>query len=138
MTKTPPLIIEELENHSNYIYLTMLEHKKVKYLTIIENVVDGEIQAYVLDNLKAESIDQDWFFNIATKWFYSSSDRYPLSFEFTKTGNGSIVRKLLKTFQVSSVSRLIGKIFTYQTNAKPKIKRRRVTHPPAVDHIIKF
>lgn len=130
MAKTPPLIFESLQDHSNYIFLTLIEYKKVKYLTVIENVVDTEIQAYVLDNLSAEGIDQDWFLSVATKWFYSASDRYPLSFEFAKLGKGDVVRKVLKIFSINSTSRVIGKLFTYPLNAKPKVKRRKVNAIP--------
>jgi hypothetical protein len=130
MPKAPPLIFEELQDTSNLTYLTLIEYKKVKYLTVIENVVDEEIQAYVLDTLAAEGIDQDWFLSISTRWFYASSDRYPLSFEFAKLGHGDIVRKILKTFNINSTSRVIGRLFTYPINAKPKVKRRKVSVIP--------
>ena len=126
MAKAPPLLFENLEDHSNLIFLTLIEFKKVKYLTIIENVVDEEIQAYMLDQLHAEGIDQEWFLSVATRWFYSSSHRYPLSFEFAKLGKGDVVRKIMKTYNINSVSRVIGKLFTFAINAKPKIKRRKV------------
>jgi hypothetical protein len=108
----------------------LIEFKKIRYLTIIENVVDSEISAYVLDNLAAEGIDQDWFMSVATKWFYSASDRYPLSFEFAKLGKGDVIRKVLKTFNINSTSRVIGKLFTFPMNVKPKIKRRKVIPIP--------
>lgn len=127
MAKAPALTFENLEDQSNLIFLTLIEYKKVKYLTVIENVVDEEIQAYVLDTLTAEGINQDWFLSIATKWFYASSERYPLSFEFAKQGQSDIVRKVLKTFNINSTSRIIGKLFTYPVNTKPKIKRRKVS-----------
>lgn len=126
MAKAPPLVFEELQDQSNLTYLTLIEYKKVRYLTVIENVVDEEIQAYVLDNLAAEGVQQEWFLSVATRWFYAASDRYPLSFEFAKIGHGDIVRKVLKTFNINSTSRIIGKLFTYPINAKPKVKRRKV------------
>ena len=126
MAKAPSLVFENLEDTSNLTYLTLIEYKKVRYLTVIENVVDDEIQAYVLDSLAAEGVEQEWFLSIATKWFYASSERYPLSFEFAKLGHGDIVRKVLKTFNINSTSRIIGKLFTFPVNAKPKIKRRKV------------
>jgi hypothetical protein len=130
MAKAPPLIFEELQDQNNLLFLTLIEFKKVKYLTIIENVVDSEIQAYMLDNLVAEGIDQEWFLSVATRWFYASSSRYPLSFEFAKLGKGDVVRKILKTFNINSMSRVIGKLFTYPVNAKPKVKRRKVVPIP--------
>lgn len=130
MAKAPPLVFEELQDQSNLTFLTLIEYKKVKYLTVIENVIDEEIQAYVLDTLAAEGVQQEWFLSVATKWFYSSSERYPLSFEFAKLGHGDVVRKVLKTFNINSTSRIIGKLFTYPINTKPKVKRRKVTVIP--------
>lgn len=130
MSKAPPLVFETLESPENFSYLTLIEYKKVKYLTVIENVVDEEIQAYVLDNLAAEGVDQEWFLSVATRWFYAASERYPLSFEFAKLGQGDVVRKVLKTFNINSTSRIIGKLFTYPMNAKPKVKRRKVNAIP--------
>lgn len=130
MAKAPPLVFEQLQDQSNLTYLTLIEYKKVKYLTVIENVVDEEIQAYVLDNLAAEGVDQEWFLSVATRWFYSASERYPLSFEFAKIGQGDVVRKVLKTFNINSTSRVIGKLFTYPMNTKPKVKRRKVNAIP--------
>lgn len=131
MAKAHPLIFEELQNNQNLLFLTLIEYKKVRYLTIVENVIDTEIQAYILDNLSAEGIDSDWFLSVATKWFYSASDRYPLSFEFSKLGKGDVVRKTLKTFNINSTSRVIGKLFQYNLNDKPKIKRRKVIPIPS-------
>jgi hypothetical protein len=126
MAKTPPLVFETIQNDLNYQFLTLIEYKRVKYLTVVENVLNNEIHAYVLDNLAAEGLDQQWFLSVATRWFYAASDRYPLSFEFTKFGRGDAVKKVLKTFNINSTSRVIGKLFVYETSAKPKIKRRKV------------
>ena len=128
MPKSPALVFEQLEDPKNLLYCTLIEYKRTKFLVVIENVVDDEIQAYVLDSLAAENVDQEWFLHIATKWFYSSSHKYPLSFEFAKMGHGDIVRKILKTFNVNSVSRVIGKLFVYNMNSKPKVKRRKAVH----------
>lgn len=126
MAKAPPLIFEEIQNELNCIFLTLIEYKKVKYLTVVENVVDDEIQAYVLDTLQAEGVDPNWFMSVAIKWFYSASDRYPLSFEFAKLGMGEVVKRSIRTFNINATSRVIGKLFIYNINAKPKVKRRKV------------
>ena len=126
MPKIPPLVFEHVEEELNYVFLTLIEYKRVKYLTIVENLIDDEIHAYSLDNLTAEGIDYNWFMGVAIRWFYSASDRYPLSFEFTKIGQGDIVKKVLKTFNINSASRIIGKLFVYNTQVKPKIRRRKI------------
>lgn len=136
MSKTiPPLIFEDLQDPSNLQFITLIEYKRAKYLTIVENVVEEEIQAYVLDNLNAEGIDQDWFMQVATRWFYAASERYPLSFEFAKLGRSDVVKKTLKTFNTTSVSRVIGKLFTYKINVKPKVKRRKVVAAPETPEV---
>lgn len=126
MSKTPPLVFEDLEDEMNHLFLALIEYKRIKYLTVVENVVNDEIHAYVLDNLAAEGLDQQWFMSVATRWFYSASERYPLSFEFTKLGEGDVIKKVLKTFNINSTSRVIGKLFVYDMSTKPKVKRRKV------------
>lgn len=136
MAKAPPLVFEQLEDVQNLQYLTLIDYKRTKYLTVIENVVDDEIHAYVLDNLAAEGIDQEWFLSVATIWFYGASDKYPLSFEFAKLKQSQVVMKVLKTFNLNSTSRVIGKIFTYPINAKPKIKRRKATFVQEIENVV--
>jgi hypothetical protein len=130
MAKAPPLVFEELESELNYTFCTLIEYKRVRYLTIVENVIDDEIHAYVLDTLAAEDVDPTWFMSVATRWFYSASDRYPLSFEFAKLGQGEVIKKALKTFNINSTSRVIGKLFKFDVNAKPKVRRRKVQALP--------
>lgn len=127
---TSTLKIEMLQNENNLLFLTLIEHKKQRYLTVIENIVGNEIQAYVLDNLDAEGIDQDWFMSVATKWFYAASERYPLSFEFTKLGRPDVPQKILKTFSILATGRMIGKPFSYPLGKRAKVKRRKVTLTP--------
>jgi len=135
MIKPPPLVFEELQTDLNYIFLTLIEYKKVKYLTIVENMVGDEIQAYALDTLEAEGVDLGWFMSIATRWFYSASEKYPLSFEFAKLGMGDIVKKGIKTFNINATSRVIGKLFTYNVSGKPKVRRRKVQYAPELDTV---
>lgn len=130
MPKAPPLVFEELQDELNYVFLTLIEFKRVKYLTVVENVIDDEIHAYVLDTLAAEEVDPVWFLSVATRWFYSASERYPLSFEFAKLGQGDVIKKALKTFNINSTSRVIGKLFKFDMNAKPKVRRRKVQSIP--------
>jgi hypothetical protein len=135
MSKTPPLVFEHLEDELNYAFLTLIEYKRVRYLTVVENVVNDEIHAYVLDNLAAEGLDQQWFISVTTRWFYGASDRYPLSFEFTKLGEGDVIKKVMKTFNINSTSRVIGKLFVFDTGVKPKVKRRKVQQQAESDTV---
>lgn len=127
----PPLILEELQDKANFLYLTLLEYKKERYLTIIDNIRGSDISAFVLDYSGAENIDMNWLLSVANIWYYKSSDKYPLSFEFAKLGVKNKVAPILRTFNLDYVSRMIGKIFVYDIDAKPKIKRKRVQIIPS-------
>ena len=129
--KIPSLVLENVdETQLNNAYLTLIIYKKKKYLVIVDNVSDEEIAAFVLDHAEAEGVDLNWFISVCNLWFYKSSDKYPLSFEFAKLGNLEKVKCLLKTFNVSSISRIVGRIFMYNINAKPKVKRRKIVPVP--------
>lgn len=127
----PPLILEELQDKANYLYLTLIEYKKERYLAVIDNIRGSDISAFVLDYADAENIDMKWFLSIANIWYYKSSDKYPLSFEFAKIGVKNKVTPIMRTFNLDYVSRMIGKIFVYDIDAKPKIKRKRVSVIPS-------
>ena len=124
--KIPPLILEHTYNRSNLIFLTMVEYKRENYLVIVDNITDDELTGFILDSAEAEHIDVGDILNIAIKWFYSASDKYPLSVEFSKHGLSGYVAPILKSFNTQYVSRIIGKCFSYDVNKKPKIKRKKV------------
>ncbi len=96
----PPLVLEELQDRANMLYLTLLEYKKEKYLTIIDNVQGSVITAFVLDQADAENIDVSWMLGIANIWYYKSSDKYPLSYEFARLGTKNKVAPIIKTFNL--------------------------------------
>lgn len=127
----PPLVLEEIQDRANHLYLTLIEYKKEKYLTIIDNISGSDISAFVLDVAAAEDVDLAWFLSIANIWYYKSSEKYPLSFEFAKLGVKNKITPILRTFNIDYVSRMIGKIFVYDIDSKPRIKRKRVNLIPS-------
>lgn len=127
---SPPLVIEEVQDSVNHMYISLLEYKRQHYVVIIDNITDTEISAYVLDYANAEDISVANLLTTTTKWYYESSERYPLSFEFAKNGLAKHLSPLRRTFKKDYVSRLIGKVFSYEIETKPKIKRKRVQKIP--------
>ncbi len=128
--KIPPLILENLDSNDNHAYLTLILYKKQKYLVVVDNIVNEEISAFVLDILETEDIDVNWFLSVCNLWFYASSEKYPLSFEFAKLGQLDKVKRIIKTFNINSVSRIVGRIFMYNIQNKPKVKRRKIIPVP--------
>lgn len=136
--KIPPLIIEHFADTSNLCFISLIEYKRENYLGIIDNITDTELNVFVLSHAKSDVIGAEDFLRFAVRWFYKSSGKYPLSFEFARLGLSNKIQPLYKTFDLSYVSRVIGKPFIFESlNAATKIKRRRVVDVP--DYVeIKF
>jgi hypothetical protein len=129
--KIPPLIIEHFTDTSNLCFISLIEYKRDHYFGIIDNITDTELNAFILSHAKPEIIDIDTFIKFAIRWFYKSSGKYPLSFEFAKHGLTTRVQPLIKTFDLSYVSRVVGKPFIFEDlNTTTRIKRRRVQELP--------
>jgi hypothetical protein len=128
--RIPELKIELLNDRGNYLYMSLVEYKREQYLCIIDSVKEYEIGAYVLDYAEQENIDLQKLFQLATFWFYSNSDNYPLSVQFAKSGLTQWVAPIYKTFDTSYVSRIVGQAFFYKNIDNTKVKRRRVVPIP--------
>jgi hypothetical protein len=112
-------------------FLSVIEFRRENYLVIIDNINDDEVGAYVLDYAQQEGMNIKDLLSVITLWFYRGSERYPLSFEFSRLGIASRTTKIYKTFELAHVTRLIGRDFRYDLNSIPKVKRRRVNKIPA-------
>ncbi len=133
MTKrrVPNLIVEYAEDQGNLFLLSVISYRKEEYLTVIDNVTDDEVTAYVLDFAQQEGIDLQLLLSVITRWFYSASHRYPLSFEFSRLGISSMTNRIHRTFETVHVSRLIGKDFRFNFDGPTKTKRRKANRIPA-------
>ncbi len=129
--KIPPLIIEHFADTSNLCFISLTEYKRENYLGVIDNITDTELNAFILSHAKPEVIEAEDFLRFAVRWFYKSSGKYPLSFEFARLGLSNKIQPLYKTFDLGYVSRVVGKPFIFDNlNASTKIKRRRVVQVP--------
>lgn len=129
--KIPGLVVERAEDQGNYYFLSVLEYRRENYLVVVDNISDEEVNAFVLDYAQQEGIDLKQLMSIITLWFYRGSGRYPLSFEFSRLGIAQRTNRIMKTFELVHVTRLIGKDFVYDLQDPPKVRRRRVSKIPA-------
>lgn len=129
--KVPNLIVEFASDSGTMFFLSVLEYRRENYLVIVDNVSSEEIGAYVLDFAQQERLDVRQLMTIVTRWFYSGSSSYPLSFEFSKLGISPLANRIYKTFELAHVTRLIGYDFRYDLETPPKIRRRRASLIPA-------
>lgn len=134
--KIPPLIVEYFADTSNSCFISLIEYKRENYIGIIDNITDTELSAFILSHAKPEVLDVDEFLQFAVRWFYKSSKKYPLSFEFARLGLSKKIQPIYKTFDLGYVSRVIGQPFIFEDlNAGTKIKRRRVIQVPELVEI---
>lgn len=128
--KIPSLIIEHVSDRGNLNMLSMLEHRRDRYLVIVDNIDEDNITAYVLDYAQQESIDLSLFIKIAEEWLEKSNGEYPLSFELSRRGLTEATRRIYKTFDLAYVTRLVGRAFSFDLTTPIRIRRRRATKIP--------
>jgi hypothetical protein len=109
----------------------MLEHRRERYLVIIDNIDDEIITAYVLDYAQQEGVDLITFINLAEHWLKASDGKYPLSFELSRLGLTNTARRIYKTFDMAYVTRLVGRSFSYDLTTPTRVRRRRASRVPA-------
>lgn len=136
MTKKriPDLQIEHISDSANFYYLAVLQYCKEHHLVIIDNITDDVINAYKLDCAAQEGIDVSQLLTVITRWFYKSSHLYPLSIEFSKLNMSHATNRILKKFDLSHVTRVVGQDFQYDLNVKPKVRRRKVSYLPTPEN----
>ena len=127
--KIPPLEFEIVQEPTNLHFLTMLEYKKENFLTIIDNITDEEITAFVLDKAQQSGIPVKDFLSVVTHWYYSGSESHPLSIELARHGMTQKYDPIITTFDINYITRIVGKPFIYSL-AVSKVKRRRIIPVP--------
>jgi hypothetical protein len=129
--KIPSLVIEHVSDTGNLRLLSMLEHRRDRYLVIVDNISDDAITAYVLDYAQQEGVDLRTFIQLAEDWLATSNGEYPLSFELSKMGLTNIAKRIYKTFDLAYVTRLVGQPFSYDLQTPLRVRRRRANKVPA-------
>ena len=129
--RIPSLVVERAEDQGNYFVLSVLEYRRENYLVVVDNITDEEVGAFVLDYAQQEGIDLKQLMSVITLWFYRGAHHYPLSFEFSRLGIAHRANRIYKTFELTHVTRLIGKDFRFDLLEPPKVRRRRVSKIPA-------
>lgn len=128
--KIPTLKVEEINTKANLHFMCLLEYKRENYLCVIDNINEEVVGAYVLDYAEQESIIVKNFLSLVTEWFYSASEKFPLSVEIARRGLTEQLAPMYKTFDTSYVSRIVGNVFSYDAPTAAKVRRRRVIAIP--------
>lgn len=127
MKKTnTPLIIEAYpKDYSGYPFITLIQYRKQHMLTIVDNIFENIIKAYVLDLCNPEGVDEETIILIATEWYKNSKSLFPLSIEFSRRGMTAQTSKIYREFNTEFISRIIGPVPKFPINEIKSSKRRR-------------
>lgn len=121
-----PLIIEaHPADYQGYPFITLIRYHDEHILSIIDNATSKNVKAFVLDLCGPEHINEETVIAIAANWYETSKGRYPLSFEFSKLGVTNEMSKILRTYNVDFITRIIGPFPKFDMGEVKSVKRRR-------------
>ena len=133
--KTVPLIIEHHpETYDGFEFITVIKYNKEYYLTIVDNIDNKNIQAYMLDMCMAEGVNEELIISITNEWYNSNNENYPISVEFSKHNITEISSKIYRSFTLSHVSRIIGPVYSFEmSNSTVKKRKKKLILPEYIN-----
>lgn len=121
-----PLIVEEHpKDYNGYEFITLIKYNDQNYLTIVDNITNNQVVAYVLDFCQSMNVDEEKIIKVANHWYENHRTEYPISIEFFKHGIAKDMSKLIRCFSTDFIVRVIGPIYQYNMKGPIKIKRRK-------------
>lgn len=127
-----PLIIEpHPKEYGGLPFLTLIQYRKQPMLTIVDNVNDDVIRAYVLDLCGPEEVDEESIIIAAAEWYQQFRNTMPLSIEFSRRGLTPVTSKIYRSLNIEFVSRIIGPVPRFPMDTVKSVKRRRRRPLPA-------
>lgn len=138
MRKKIPLIIEQYpKNYTGYPFITLLQYNKQQFLTIINEIYEDEISAYVLDYCGPETVQQETLLMLAEDWFTNYSSQYPFSIHVSKNEKIAEFGPIHRVFSMEYITRAIGPMFDFSTT-KEIVRRRKKKDIPFNVEIVKL
>jgi hypothetical protein len=121
-----PLIVEPHPTEYNgYPFITLIQYRDKHHLTIVDDATEKIIDAFVLDLCTPEGLNEETIIGIVANWYEENSERYPVSIEFSRRGISGNMSKILRTFNIDFVTRVIGPLPKFNIMETFSIKRRR-------------
>lgn len=120
-----PLVIEDHPvNYTGLPYITLIKYRDVDTLVIINNSDEKTINGYVLDLCAPAGIDQETILMVAQRW-WEEKRNVPLSFVFSALRMTREANKILRTFNIEYVTRVIGPLPKFPMSEVMSVKRRK-------------
>lgn len=121
-----PLIAEaHPEDYHGYEFITLIRYNDENYLSIVDNVVNNQIVAYILDFCGPTSINEEHLIEVVDRWYQKSRSQYPVSIEFSRLGIVESLTPILRCLPIDYVSRVIGPLPEFNMGGPFKVKKRK-------------
>lgn len=121
-----PLIVENHPtDYDGYPFITLIQYRDDHVLTIVDNAEQKTIKAFVLDLCGPEGVDEQRLISTASQWYDHNSDRFPVSFEFSRRSMTEEVSPIYRTFNIEFVTRVIGPLPRFEMSEVKSVKRRK-------------
>lgn len=120
-----PVLFENYPTeYTGFPFLTLIEYADERYLTIVDIVTGGTISAYVLDLCKSEGLDDALIVSLIHSNWEVYQDK-PISVLFGALNISKKMSKVYRTFQMTDITRVIGRMPSHDMTAAKTVKRRR-------------
>lgn len=125
MKKYSKLVPEEYpENYNGYRFISLIKYMDKPQITIIDNIINDVIHAYVLDECQPANLDERVIVSHGKTWYDDFSHLIPFSVYLSRN-NVVEYSNIVKCFPVDYVSRVLGPLFVFNMGNPTKIKRKR-------------
>lgn len=131
-----PLIIEpHPEDYDGYPFITLIQYRKEHNLTLVDNADDKTIKAFVLDMCGPANVNEELLISVAADWYDTNMHKVrPISFAFSRLGITNQASKIMRTYNIEHVTRVIGPLPKFEMKETKSIKRRRKKAvPPGIE-----
>lgn len=130
----------KVENHpatyAGYPFITLVKFNDEPNLTIVDNLHKKYLDAYCLDMCLPAGVDENIIIKVANYWYHTSREEYPISIEFSKRGLSPIASKIMKSYSVEFISRVIGPVPFFEMKNPSKVRKRKRKIPKDYEVVI--
>ena len=126
------IIIEDHpSDYTGYPFISLIQYKQQNVISIIDNIDDKHLRAYVLDLCGPEDVDEQSVILAANYWHENNVNAYPISIEFSKNQMIENTSKILKVYSLDMITRIVGPVYFYPINTVVYVKKRKRRFIPA-------
>lgn len=138
MNKQIPLVVEPYpDDYEGYKFITLIRYNDFNSLNIIDNVINGTINTYVLDLCAPSFVQEDHIIEVVHAWYESDRISHPISVEFSRLGLADEFGKIYRSFPIDYVARIIGPLPEYKMGGAYKIRKRKKKNVPEQLEVIR-